>query len=266
MLLLVVPVWPLHAEETNIVQFKVSAPYSSEEEIGRRFGFRPPFPPYDIVSEKFRLTVPASYSTNSAWGLVVWLSPGEDGSITPDWQDELGKHKILIVAPLNAGDERHPLDRLRLALDATSNVCRRYRIDRKRIYVAGFSAGARMASMIGIACGDIFTGMLCVSGINFHMNVPASGGQYFPASFYPSADILYFARTHAKYVLMVGEKDPDRDLIRLVAERGFVRDGFKNVLFIEVPGLQRALPGISPLDQALTFLDAPLPRDPAAGQ
>ncbi len=245
----------VQGEETNLVRFKVSAPYSSDDEIGRRFGFRPPFPDYDINQEKFRLRLPADYSTNRAWGLLVWLSPGDDGYLTPDWADELARQNIIVVAPLNAGSARHPIDRLRLALDAASNTCRRFRIERKRIYVGGFSEGARLASMIGIGCGDIFVGTLCVGGANFYLQVPAGGNLYYPSAFFPNAEILYAARRFDKYVLVTGEGDPNREIMRLVVENGFLRDGFKQVRFLDVPGLQQGMPGIGPLRQSLAFLD-----------
>ena len=243
------------AEETNVVQFKVSAPYSSEDEIGHRFGFRPPLPEYNVTQEKFRLVVPPNYNTNTPSGLLVWLSPGDDAYMPADWEEELAQHNIILVAPFNVGNERHPIDRLRLACDATSNVCRRFRIDRKRIYIGGFSGGARLACMLGIACADIFSGALCVCGVNFYLHVPAGGNQYYPASFNPSADILHSARRFGKYVLITGEADPGRDSVRTVAQNGFLRDGFKKVLFIDVPGMQHAMPGTGPLKQALAFLD-----------
>jgi hypothetical protein len=243
------------AEETNVVQFKVSAPYSSDDEIGRRFGFRPPLPEYDIAQEKFRLVVPPNYSTNTPAGLLVWLSPSDDAYMPVDWEEELAQHNIILVAPLHVGNERHPIDRLRLACDATSNVCRRFRIDRKRIYIGGFSGGARLACMLGIACADIFSGAICVCGVNFYLHVPAGGNLYYPSSFTPSSEILHSARRYGKYVLITGEGDPGRDSVRTVAENGFMRDGFKKILFIDVPGMQHAMPGTGPLKQALAFLD-----------
>jgi len=255
-------VQPSPAAETNVARFTQPAPYSSEDEIGRRFGFRPPLPEYDVTREKFRLVVPATYCTNTAWGLLVWLSQGDDAYLPPDWEEELEKHDVIVAAPFNSGNERHPIDRLRLALDATANVCRRFRIDRNRLYVGGFSDGARLACVLGIACGDIFTGTLCVCGANFYLHIPAGGNQYIPGSFFPSVDILQYARLHGKYVLVTGEADPSRETVQLVVEGGLLADGFKHVLLINVPGLQPAIPGLAPLKQALAFLDGKAP--PAA--
>jgi len=254
----------LLGEETNIVRFAVSAPYSSDDEIGRRFGFRPPLPEYSIAQEQFRLYVPHDYSTNEVWGVLIWLGTTDEAYLAPDWADELARRKVVVVTPFNCGPDRHPIDRLRLALDATSNVCRRFRIDRKRIYVGGFSEGARLASMLGIGCADIFTGTLCVCGANFYLHVPAGGGLYYPSSFTPSAEVLHFARQAGKYVLVTGDGDPGHDVLKMIDANGFVRDGFKKVFFLDVPGLQHAMPGIGPLDQALDFLDEKHSSVPAA--
>jgi hypothetical protein len=247
------------SDGTNIVEFKVSAPYSSDDEMGRRFGFRPPLPLFDITQEQFRVRVPEAYSTNSAWGLMVWLNPNDDVSLTPDWEEGLARKKIIIVMPL-LGGQRHRIDRLRQALDATSNVCRRYRIDRQRIYVGGFAEGAGLASTLGIGCADIFKGTICVGGASFYLHVAAGGNLYYPSSFTPSAEILHAARRYGKYVLISGEGDPQREIVQLVAQKGFLRDGFKNVIFIDVPGMQQALPGPAVLAQALTFLDERKPQ------
>jgi hypothetical protein len=246
----------IRAAETNTLHFTQPAPYSSQEEIGRRFGYSVVPPDYDLSQERFRVQLPSFEGTNHVRGLLVWLSPGDDGYFPPVWDEELTTHNLILVAPLQCGDERHPIDRLRLALDATCNACRKYRIDRKRIYVGGYAGGARMASMLGIACGDIFTGTLCVGGVNFHLHVPVEGTQYYPGSFYPSPEVVQYARNQGRFVLVTGEGDPNYANIKVVADRGFRRDGFKNVLLLQVQGIGQTTPEPATLEQALAFLEA----------
>jgi predicted esterase len=247
------------AAETNTLQFTQPAPYTTEEEIGRRFGYGVVPPDYDLSRERFRVQVPSPQGTNSVHGLLVWLNSGDDGYFPPVWEEELTNHNLVLIAPLQCGDGRHPIDRLRMALDGTCNACRKYRIDRKRIYVGGFAGGARLASMLGIACGDIFTGALCICGVNFHLHVPVDGAQYYPGSFYPSPEVVQYARTKGRFVLITGEGDPDFDRIKAIAELGFRRDGFKNVLLQQAPGVAQATPQAGFLEQALAFLDATTP-------
>ena len=251
----------LQGAETNIVQFSQPAPYASEEEIGRRFGFAVVPPDYDLAQEHFRLVVPPLSGTNEGLGLVVWLSSGEDGYFPPVWEEELAGQHFILVAPLQCGDQRHPIDRLRLALDATCNVCRKYKINRSRIYVAGYAGGAAIASMLGIGCGDLFTGSLCICGVTFHLHVPVGGTEYYPGSFYPNPEVVQYARSKGRYVLLTGEGDPNLERLKAIAERGFRRDGFKNVLLLQVPGIGQSAPEAATLKQALSYLegnDAPV--------
>jgi len=246
----------IRGAETNSVQFTQPAPYTTQEEIGRRFGFAVVPPDYDLSRERFRIEIPSAQETNLVRGLLVWLSPGDDGFFPAVWQEELVKRNLILLAPLQAGDQRHPIDRLRVALDGTCNVCRKYRVDRRRIYVGGYAGGARIASMLGIACGDIFMGTLCICGVNFHLNVPVGGTQYYPGSFYPNPEIVQTARTKDRFVLITGEGDPEMDKIKAVADLGFRRDRFKNVSLLLVSGIGQATPDAATLDQALALLEA----------
>jgi len=242
--------------ETNSVQFTEPAPYTTQEEIGRRFGFAIVPPDYDLSRERFRLEVPSAQQTNLVRGLLVWLSPGDDGYFPPLWQEVLARHNLILLAPLQVGDQRHAIDRLRVALDGTCNVCRNYRVDRRRIFVGGYAGGARIASMVGIGCGDIFTGTLCICGVNFHLNVPVGGTQYYPGSFYPNPEIVQSARTKGRFVLVTGDGDPEADKMKAVADLGFRRDRFNNVTLLLVPGIAQATPEASTLEQALALLEA----------
>jgi len=242
------------AEDTNSVQFSQPAPYASDADISRRFGYRIALPDYDITKEKFRLIVPAAYSTNSVWGLLVWLSPGDDAYVAPEWQEELANHRLILVSPYKAGNDRHPVDRMRLALDATCNIYKQFRIDRKRIVVGGFSGGARIASMIGVAYGDMFPGTLCICGVNFYKHVPAASGEFYLSSYMPTVAALLTAQKSARFVLLTGENDPNLDNLKSVYERGFKREGFMNVLYLEVPGMNHALPEPKVLARALDYL------------
>src|SRR3954451_10861759 len=150
-------------------QFFVSPPYSSAGEICRRFSITFMGSAYTLSKERFRVITPESYTNDLSWGLFVWMSPGHEPNIPKDWPDVLAKHKLLFVSPLNAGNDRNSgnrqagaIERFRLGLDASYNMRLRYRISPKRIYVSGFSCGARIASMLGVAFSDVFTGTIPV--------------------------------------------------------------------------------------------------------
>jgi predicted esterase len=214
-------------------------------------------PEYDLKSEKFRVIVPQQYSTNGDWGLLVWISPENEAHIPESLAAELNAHHLVLVSAYKSGNDRHPLDRFRLALDATCNMCRKYQIDRRRIYVAGFSGGSRIASMLGVAYGDIFTGTLCVCGVNFYRAVNSPDGEVYPATYVPDPGAWARARQTGRFVFLTGETDPNRRSTKFQAENGFKRDGFSNVLYLEVPGMGHSVPGASEIRRALDYLAGP---------
>jgi dienelactone hydrolase len=240
--------------ERQEVQFTQTAPYSDGTNITRHFGYTVDLPAYAITNESFQIVIPRTYSTNGSWGLLVWISPSDDPDISLDWQEELKSQELLFVSARRSGNQRHPLDRFRLALDATCNVCRRYKVDRKRIYVGGFSGGGRMASMLGVAYADLFTGTLCVCGVNFYKEVGVAGGKYYPATFVPDPGVLLLGKRSGRFVLLTGENDQNRENTKSLSMSGFKREGFRNVLYLEVPGMGHAMPDVKVLRQSLDYL------------
>jgi predicted esterase len=240
--------------ERREITFTQTAPYSDETNLTRHFGYKVPLPAYTITNESFRVIIPESYSTNGSWGLLVWISPSDDPMIPADWRTELVKHQLLFVSASRSGNERHPLDRFRLALDATCNLCRRCKVDRRRIYIGGFSGGARIASMLGVAYADIFTGTLCVCGVNFYTDIAALHGQYYPATFTPDLGVLLLGKRSGRFVLLTGEQDENRENTQRVSASGFKREGFRNVLYLEVPGMGHSMPAATVFSTALDYL------------
>jgi hypothetical protein len=58
-----------------------------------------------------------------------------------------------------------------------------------------------------------------------------------------------------RLVLLTGEFDQNRVNTRIVFERGFQAEGFKHVRYVEVPGLQHAIPNAEHLAKAIRILD-----------
>jgi predicted esterase len=235
------------------LQFTQVAPYSDGTDITRHFGYRVDMPEYNLTNESFRLLVPRAYSTNGSWGLLVWISASDEPIIPADWERELEGRGLLLVSARHSGNQRHPLDRFRLALDATCNICRSYKVDRRRIYVAGFSGGARIASMLGVAYADVFTGTVCICGVNFYKDVIVGKDQYYPATFVPDPGVLLLGKRSGRFVLFTGEHDENLENTRS-AFREFKREGFRQVVCFEVPGMSHAMPTGKMFGKALDYL------------
>jgi predicted esterase len=239
------------------LQFDRAAPYATQAEFGRRLGFVGVPPSYGITNEEFRVVVPAAYGTNGTWGLFVWISPSSDARLPADYEEQLTRHRLLLVAALNGGNDRPSIDRIRLALDATCNMCRRYKINYQRIYVGGFSGGSRVASVLGVAYADIFTGALCLCGVDFYQDVPAAAGGYYLAGYKPDPNLLQRAKRNGRFALVTGENDVNRDNAKSTADHGFSANGFTHCLYMEVPAMQHTLPSVMVFQTALKYLDNP---------
>lgn len=252
---------PASTSDTNTVvsrhadvQFVRSAPNTTSADTMRRFGFRSTGKGYNLPAEKFQIVVPGTFSTNLPWGLLVWISPGDEPKIPPAWEAELARQQLLFVGAYKSGNQRDVTERSRLALDAAFNMRSLYKIDPNRVYLAGMSGGGRMASVLGVAYADVFTGTICICGVDFYKDVPRAKGITFLHSYTPDAGMLARARSSRRFVLLTGELDFNRQNTQDILRNGFQREGFSHVLYLEVPGMKHALPPAKVLGTALEFL------------
>jgi hypothetical protein len=212
---------------------------------------------FDLAKEKFQLIVPATYQHTEKWGVFIWISPGDTAAIPADWEPVLAARKLLFVGALKSGNPRNIFDRVRLAVAANLAMRERFNVDGRRVYVSGHSGGGRVASMVGVAYADMFSGTIPFMGVNFYEDIPAGDGKTtFGANFIPDDEVLAIAKKFCRYALMTGEKDFNRAGTKAVFEQGFKKEGFASVTYLEAPGVGHNLPPAKWLDQGLDFLDA----------
>jgi predicted esterase len=237
------------------LQFQVSPPYSTSGEIKRRLSAAATTTAYTLSKEKFHVIVPDTYTNDLSCGVLVWISPGPKPSIPHDWPEILAKHKLLFVSPYNADNNRGAIERCRLALDASYNMRLRYRISPKRIYVSGFSGGGRVASLLGVAYSDVFTGTIPICGVNFYMTISAGGDQVWNPGYKTQPALLNTAKTNGRFVLITGDNDVNLHNTSAIYEQGFKQFGFEHVLYLQVPGMGHAIPSAEYLNRALDYVD-----------
>lgn len=116
--------------------------------------------PIDPKDEKFGLYVP-SEKPAEGYGLLVWVSPLDEAGMPPGWPATLEERGVIFVTAERSGNYTSPLGRrIPLALTAAANVVRNYAIDPDRIWIAGFSGGARIAERMALAYPDVFSGAI----------------------------------------------------------------------------------------------------------
>lgn len=215
---------------------------------------------YLLENESYEVYVPFSYNTETQYGLLVFISPGDSGKIPGDWQPLMDKHRLIWVGANKTGNDTNVYTfRIPLALDAVHNMLKLYNIDLDRVYVTGTSGGGRVASMAAMHYSDIFTGGIFIIGVNFweRVFVPNQKGKYWQASMTsPQPQFLSLASTSGRYVLLTGDFDSNRDQTQACYDRGY-KKYLKNVLYIQVPKMGHEKPPAEWFEKALDFLDAP---------
>jgi len=211
----------------------------------------------DLAKEKFQLIVPATYQHADKWGVFIWISPGDTPAIPAEWEPVLAARRLLFVGAFKSGNPRSIFDRVRLAVAANTAMRERFNVDGRRVYVSGHSGGGRVASMVGVAFADMFSGTMPFMGVNFYEDIPAGDGRtVYGANFIPDDEVLAIAKKFCRYALMTGEKDFNRAGTKTVFEQGFKKEGFASVTYLEAPGVAHNLPPAKWLEQGLEFLDA----------
>jgi hypothetical protein len=247
---------PAEPGKRAVLRFEESPVQSADaEQVRIRLSALEDPPAYDLSKDEFDVLLPKGYDPAKPHGLFIWISAGDTPTIPEPWEQELARRDLIFVGARNSGNKRNIFDRIRLAIDANHNLRKLYPIDGRRVYVSGFSGGGRVASMVGVAWAEMFSGTLCFMGANFYTDVTGSDGKIYTRNFYPPEEVTALAKPYCRYVLVTGEKDFNLANTRGVFKHGFQAEGFKNVHLIEVPGLGHSLPDAEWFAKALDVLD-----------
>ncbi len=121
---------------------------------------------YDSTEQTYELYVPESYTPDKSWPAVIFISAGDAPAGLPAWQDTCRKQGIVFASPHGAGNNCPLPRRVRIVLDVLDDLRQKYHLDPDRIYIGGFSGGARVACAIAFALPEYFGGVIpvCAGG------------------------------------------------------------------------------------------------------
>lgn len=261
-----------HRVGTFSISFKERHPLCALKELCRRQGWNiaevrknePGLEGLKIEDESFDVAVPEAYSKERSFGLFVWISPSDSGMVPREWLEALAKRDLIAVGAHNSGNSRGVAYRIGFALDAVHNLARLYSIDKKRIYVSGFSGGGRTASRVGLTFPDIFTGGIYQGGMDFYKAVadPADAKKEFRPMFVkPEGDLLKKVKTENGHVVLVGQEDFNRPSSKAIFDVMTKQERFTRTTYVEMPGKGHEPADAETLGKALDALDAPLKEE-----
>lgn len=123
-------------------------------------------------SQSYAIYLPPSYSPEKNWPILYAFDPGARGKIPVERFLEGARQLGYIVAGSN-NSRNGPYETSIQAMNAMwEDTHRRFSIDDRRIYLAGFSGGARAVSLIAKLKTGAFAGvMLCGAGLAHDVNI-----------------------------------------------------------------------------------------------
>jgi hypothetical protein len=189
---------------------------------------------------RWQVTLPENYKMQSPQGLLVYISPQDSGEIYDVWKSLLADKNLIWISADKGGNGFSAQRRVLQALLAIQLATKNYKIDKQRIYLAGFSGGGRVASMMVPLYPEVFTGGIFMGGANYW-------GSEMPEK-------ISLIRKKP-YVFINGESDFNLKESKKVNEK-FKKSGVGNLEFFEVPGLGHMPPDAKWLAAAIDFLDA----------
>jgi hypothetical protein len=217
----------------------------------------------DLKQEHFAVYAPAAYDGHERWGLVVYISPDDQQEGPPGgWEQVLGDAKLLFICPQQDGNDQPGNRREGLAVIAALEVEKFYSIDPARVYIAGFSGGARTASGVAFHQSDIFHATIQCCGSDFYKAVPKvavtdSDLQKNPGTYgLLDADPqeVANAKKSVKFVLTTGSEDFREHYIHDIYDGGFQAEGFNSTL-LDVHGTGHEPCLASTLRKAIDFIE-----------
>ena len=202
--------------------------------------------------EHYDLFVPESLGAGR-YGLLVFVSPSDDFRIPPGWRDILRREQLILIAARQSGNSQDMLGRrVPLALHGYGYASSHYAIDPGRVYVAGFSGGARTAQLIAFAYPDVFRGVLMFAGSD-----PFGEGAVAP----PPGKLMKLVQTRLRIVQSTGLVDEVNIDIDSRTRRSLEMLCIRNVGHVDQPRLGHALPKAAGFAKALAALLAPVRKD-----
>lgn len=126
------------------------------------------------TSQSYALYLPGNYSTEKSYPVIYAFDPHATGKLPVSMYKELAEqYGYIIVGSNNSKNGTTWEDSQNIANKLFADVGNRLSVNTQRIYVLGFSGGARVANALAITNGSIAAAICCgASAPMFNSNAP----------------------------------------------------------------------------------------------
>jgi len=112
-------------------------------------------------TNNYALYLPSAYSPAKRWPLILIFDPFARGEVSVKlFHDAAEKYGFILVGSNNSRNFEDPSAAIRLLW---AEIKEHYAVDPRRIYTAGLSGGARVASSVALACKTCIAGVIANS-------------------------------------------------------------------------------------------------------
>jgi hypothetical protein len=113
------------------------------------------------ATNSYALYLPSAYSPTKRWPLLLVFDPFARGEVSVKlFHEAAEKYGFIVVGSNNSRNFADPSAAIRVLW---ADIKERYAIDPRRIYTAGLSGGARVASTVALACKTCIAGVIANS-------------------------------------------------------------------------------------------------------
>lgn len=208
----------------------------------------------DLAAEKFLIYVPPHEGAHG-YGVLAFVPPWDDARLPQGWAGVLDRYGLIFVSAARSGNDADVIGRREpLALLGAWNVMRRYPVDAGRVYVGGFSGGARIALRLALGYPDFFRGALLDAG----SDPIGAGGPPLP----PPRELLWRFQEGTRLVYLTGERDTLHLSMDSASLESMRRWCVFDVVADTIPGAAHELAGPAALARALAALARPVAPEP----
>lgn len=125
----------------------------------------------------YYLHLPDGYAAGSPRPFVLAISPSDAGKdMFPPWEKAARRYGFIFACPNRAGNSVRTDIRGQTVMDVLHDARERYKVDPGKIYLAGFSGGARMATGVALKFPGLFAGLVPMGGIVYNEDPAALAG------------------------------------------------------------------------------------------
>jgi poly(3-hydroxybutyrate) depolymerase len=193
----------------------------------------------------WQLYVPVGYQPEKPAGLMVYISPRPSGRIPRGWDKVMDDQNMIWIGANGAGNDVKVVARAVFAMVARTVASSKYSIDPERVYLSGFSGGAKVAGIVAADHPQWFKGAIYMAGARFWDD--------------RTPKLLELVK-HNHYVFLVGSMDQARQPTRKVYKQ-YLSSGVDNSKLMLINNLGHRRPNVRYFNEAIQYLDSRLDKD-----